>query len=464
MKKSGRWCFGFKELSLVERLARMQKGHAATWHNAFGDCGPGGMERVFVKRLAFLHFGFSGRAHLHLGDTAGELGEAFLKLLAIVVAVSLRDLLADQLAASLDRLLVAGALGYRGVFGIDLHLFGAAKLRKLDVRKVDSQVLEDRFTLGEHGQVLEHRLAAVAISRCLHGAHGNDSLELVKHQGGERLSFDILGDNQERGFGLADQFENRNKVLGVGDLFLMDEDVGVFQLADHFLLVGDEVGGNVAPVELHALNDDNLGFGGLAFLDGDHAITGADLVHRFGEFLADFAVVVRRDRRHLGDHTLVLGVDLLGDLVKSVNHLGDAFVNSARQGHGIVTGGNKLEPFAEDGLGQHRGRGGSVPGDIAGLAGGLLDELGTHVLIRVLKLDILGYGYTVLGHIGAAPALVENGIAATGPKGRAHRARQLAGSAQKLLPCVVTVNQLLCTHSLNSFISTQAAMARTRKT
>jgi len=37
------------------------------------------------------------------------------------------------------------------------------------------------------------------------------------------------------------------------DLFFHDEDEGVVQLGLHCLLVGDEIGGNVAAVKFHAL-------------------------------------------------------------------------------------------------------------------------------------------------------------------------------------------------------------------
>jgi hypothetical protein len=48
--------------------------------------------------------------------------------------------------------------------------------------------------------------------------------------------------------------------------------------------VGDEVGRQVAAVELHAFDDFQFGFGGLGFLDGDHAFI-ADLLHGFGDQL-----------------------------------------------------------------------------------------------------------------------------------------------------------------------------------
>jgi hypothetical protein len=48
--------------------------------------------------LAFLHLGFGHGADVDDGHAAGQLGEALLELLAVVVAGGLLDLLADLLA------------------------------------------------------------------------------------------------------------------------------------------------------------------------------------------------------------------------------------------------------------------------------------------------------------------------------------------------------------------------------
>ena len=69
-------------------------------------------------------------------------------------------------------------------------------------------------------------------------------------------------------------------------LLLVDQNVGVVELGDHLLGVGDEVGREIAAIELHALDDVGLGLKALGFLDRDHAFI-ADLLHRLGDFFAD---------------------------------------------------------------------------------------------------------------------------------------------------------------------------------
>jgi hypothetical protein len=106
----------------------------------------------------------------------------------------------------------------------------------------------------------------------------------------------------------AHQLEQRQQRLQARQLLLVDEDVGILELDDHLLGVGDEIGREIAAVELHAFDDLELGLHALGFLDGDHAVL-ADLVHRLGDHVADRLVAVGRDRADLGD--LLTGRHLL---------------------------------------------------------------------------------------------------------------------------------------------------------
>ena len=157
-------------------------------------------------------------------------------------------------------------------------------------------------------------------------------------------------------------------------------------------------------------DDDDLGLGRLAFLDGDDAV-GADLLHGLGQLLADLGLLLAA-MVATSVISLSLPVDLLGHALEVLDDALDGLLDAAGQGHRVGAGGDGLEAFAIDGLGEDGGGGGAVAGHVAGLAGGFLDELGAHVLVGVVQLDFLGDGDAVLGDGRAAPALVEHGIAA----------------------------------------------------
>ena len=80
----------------------------------------------------------------------------------------------------------------------------------------------------------------------------------------------------------------------------------------------------------------------------------------------------------------------------------------------VGAGGHVAEALADQRLGEHGGGGGAVTGDVVGLGGHLLHELGTHVLEGVLELDLAGDGHAVVGDGGGAELLLEHHVAALG--------------------------------------------------
>jgi hypothetical protein len=154
---------------------------------------------------------------------------------------------------------------------------------------------------------------------------------------------------------------------------------------------------DVAAVELHALNDLELGLQALRVFHRDDAFF-ADLLHRLGDDVADGLVAVGRDGADLRD--VFLAVDRLAELLDLGDHHLDRLVDAALQVHRVVAGGDQLQALFVDRARQHGRGGGAVTGDVAGLRGDLLHHLGAHVLELVLKLDLFGDRHAVLGHCG----------------------------------------------------------------
>ena len=191
------------------------------------------------------------------------------------------------------------------------------------------------------------------------------------------------------------------------DLLVGDQDVGIFQLGFHALGVGDEVGRDVAAVDLHPLGVLRLEGDTLALLDRDHAVL-ADLLHHLGDQVANLAVGGRDggDVRDVGAVAHRLGQALqLGH-----QRLG-ALIQAALEQHRVGAGGDDLQTLGDDRLGQHGGGGGAVAGDIVGLGGDLDQQPRAHVLKRVFELDLLGDGHAVVGDGRGTELLVDRDIA-----------------------------------------------------
>ena len=114
------------------------------------------------------------------------------------------------------------------------------------------------------------------------------------------------------------------------------------------------------------------------------------------------------------DGHVLAGLDLAGGLAQRVADGLGGGVHAALEAHRVDAGGHGAQALVDHRLGQHGGGGGAVTGDVVGLGGDLLGQLGTEVLERVVELDLAGDGDTVVGDGGRAPLLVEDDVAALG--------------------------------------------------
>src|SRR4029078_419240 len=96
------------------------------------------------------------------GYAAGQFGQPLLVLLFVVFALGLSDLVLDLPDAIVDVGTLSGAFDNRGVVLIDRDLLRAAEVTKLEAFELDAEVFADQRATGQHGDVAEHGLAAIA--------------------------------------------------------------------------------------------------------------------------------------------------------------------------------------------------------------------------------------------------------------------------------------------------------------
>src|SRR5665647_2592758 len=286
--------------------------------------------------LLLLELNLGVGADLDHADTTGQLGEALLELLAVPVRVGALDLGLYLVDTAGDLVLVTGAVHDRRVVLGDHDAPGGAEVSELGRVELETDLFADDRAAGQDGEVLQHRLAAVAEPRSLHRDDLEDLANLVDHQGGQRLAVNVLGDDQQRLLGLGDLVKDREDVGHGRDLALGDQDVGVLQDGLHALGVGDEVRREVALVELHALGELELGDRGLGLLNRDDTVL-ADLVERFGNEATDNRVL-RREGGDLGD--LFLAFDLTCVIEQTCVDSLDGSVDAALERRRVSASGN----------------------------------------------------------------------------------------------------------------------------
>ena len=332
-----------------------------------------------------------------------------MELLPVIVRGGLLDLRPDLLDPPLDRGRLAGPFDDRRVVLVDDHLLRPAKIVELDVLEFDAEILRDRLAAREGRDVLQDGFPTVTEPRSFHGTARERAAQLVDDQRRQRLALDLLRNDQERFAPARHLLEQRQQVLHDADLLLVNEDIGILEHALHPLGVGHEVGREIPAVELHALDDVELGVCGFRFLDGDDSVL-ADLLHSLRDEVADHLVVVRGDRRDLGDLLPVLG--RLRELFELLDDRVHRSLDPALEPHRVGARGHVLQALAVDRLGEHGRCRRPVTGDVGSLGRDFLQHLRAHVLVLVLQLDLLGDRDPVLGDGRAAELLVDDDVAA----------------------------------------------------
>ncbi len=401
------------------------------------------MKRILDAGLLLLHLRLGGRADLDDGDAADQLGQTLLELLAVVVRGGVLDLDANLLHPRLDVGLLACPLDDRGVVLVDRDALGAAEVLERDALQLDAEILADGLTAGEDRDVLHHLLATIAEARRLHRADLQGPTQLVDHQGRQRLTVDVLGDDDQRTAALGHLLEQRQEVLHVGELLVVHENERVFQHGLHALRVGHEVGREVSAVELHPLDHVQRRLHRLGFFDGDDPFL-ADLLHRLGQDVADDRLAVGADGADLRDLGLALG--RLGLILEVLDDLDDRRVDAALDVHRVVPGGDQLGALGVDRLRQHGRGGGAVTGDVGGLGGDLLHHLRAHVGELVFELDLLGDGDAVLGHRRRPPGLLDDDVTAAGPERHLDRVGQRVEPVRDALAGALRINDVFGCH------------------
>src|SRR3569623_1849167 len=431
-------------LEILHALQGANQCNAAARDDAFFHCGAGGVQGIFDAGLLLLHFHLGGGTDFNHCHTAGELRHALLQLLLVVVGGRFLDLGLDLLNASLDVGLLAGTIDDGAVLFGDHDLLGGAQVVQGGLLKRETHFFTDHLAVGQNSDVLQHGLAAVAETGGLHRAHFDDAADGVHHQSGEGFAFHIFGDDQQRTAGFRNAFQHGQQLADVGNLLLVDENQRVIELGAHVLLVVDEVGRQIAAVELHAFHHVELVVEARAFFDGDDAFF-ADLVHGVGDDLADGLIGIGGDGAHLGDG-LAVGAGL-GHLLELGDRSGHGLVDTALQVHRVHAGGHRLQAFAQDGLGQDGGGGGAVTGAVGRLRSDFLHHLRAHVLELVLELALFRDGHAVHGDRRGAEALLEHHVATLGTQRHFDRIGQNVHALDHTGTGVVTKHYFFRFHS-----------------
>ena len=258
--------------------------------------------------LALFCFYFCGSSHLDYGNSSCELGQPLLKLFAIVIGVGRFNFLADLGDSGLNVFLLAASAHNGGLVLGNCHLFCSSKYAHVDGVQLQSEVGRNDLSAGEDCHILQHCLAPVAKAGGLYCTGGESATDLVEDEGGQSLSVNVFGDDEQRLSGLHHKVGDVDDVLLAGDLVAGEEDVGVIEHGGLIVRVGHKVGSDIPLVKTHSLGELEIDSEFVVVLYGYNAVL-AYLVEGLCDYLAHFGVACRN---RSGSCDLLFGLNGLG--------------------------------------------------------------------------------------------------------------------------------------------------------
>ena len=219
-----------------------------------------------------------------------SLAMSFLQLLAVEIGGRLFDLGFNLLDSGLDGFRFMPLPSTIVVLSLS-EVTRRALPRSSTVTESSLRPTSSEMTLPPVRMAISSSIALrlIAESGGFDGQDIDRAAQLVDYQCGQGFAIDILGDD-EQVLGNLEDFLKGGQDIDDGRNFLIgNENVGVFDDGFHLLGIGDEIGADIAAVELHTFDEFGLEFEALGFFDGDNAVL-ADLFHNLGNEVADFVV------------------------------------------------------------------------------------------------------------------------------------------------------------------------------
>ena len=398
-------------LNAIELLGGVEEGGAATNDNTFLRGSSSGAESVLDAVLELADLDLGSTADLDNGNATSESSHALLELLTVVLACRVFHGSSDSVNTLLDILSGAGATHEDSVILGDDDLLGSAEHGDVSAVEALTNILREEGSTSGDSNILHGVTSIITEAWGLDTGDLESTAELVDHECGESLRLNILSNDKEWLLGLHAGLEEGEDLLDGADLLVNEEHGSVSELDLGGLGLGHEVGRDISTVPLETLNVLDLSLETLALGHSDGAV-GSESVEDASNEATDMGVVVGRDGSDVPDLFNTVDRDRL--VSEALNDLLDSHLNATSQIHWVHAGGDRFAALLEDGTSENGGGRGAITGLIVGLAGNLLDEVGTDVVVAIAELDVLGNSDTILSDLGSAKSSVEDDIATAG--------------------------------------------------
>ena len=371
------------------------------------------MESILNTELLVLHLYLGSSTDFNNSYAAGELSQTLLELLLIKVGGSVSNLLLNLLDTGRDCTLFTHTINNSSIFLGGMYLTGTTKILDSYAVQLTAQLLRNQLTTGEDCNILQHSLAAITKARSLNSQSLEGTTELIYNDGSQSLTIQILSDDNQFLAHLNNLLKNWEYIVNGGNLLISNEDIRIVHYSFHLISISNHVRGDVATIELHTLYNGKAGLHTLGLLNGDNTFL-ANLLHSVSNILTDF-LISRGYSCNLCN--CLLGLYWLRNLLKLSYQSLNCLFNTLLQNHRVRTGSYVTHTLMNHGLSQKSCSGSTITGNIVGLGSNLTNQLGTHILKRIIQLNVTGNGNTIISNGRCTKLLIKNYVTTLWTKG-----------------------------------------------
>src|SRR6266699_1815413 len=336
-------------------------GNATARNQALFYCGSCSGEGIFNACLSVLEFDLGAGSHLDQGHAAGQLRQSLLELLTIVVAGRFLNLCLDLTNARLNCLLASFAFNDGRLILVSHNTTGITQVTECRIVEAATGLFANDLPTGQDSDILQHLLAAIAKARSFDGEHIQDPTQFVHHQRCQRFAIDVLSDNYNIAAALPGHLlEDGQDISNGTDLPICDQNIWIIKRIFHSLRTCDEVGRDIASVDLHSFHVVSLEVSTTRLFHGDNTVF-PNFIHHFGDEMTNL-LICGRDGGNLRDLFLTLngnglGADIVDDRLCTL-------LDTTPDEHGIGSCREILHALYNDSLGQHSSSGCNITRNI----------------------------------------------------------------------------------------------------
>ena len=309
--------------------------------------------------------------------------------------------------------------------GGNAHLARRAEILEPRPLHRAAQIARDDFAPRRHSDIVEHRLAPMAVFGRMDGGDFEAIFFASRQQHHDDRRGDFLGDDQQRPAAFLDQREDAIEFVDRLNLMIGHQNKGIIEHDLHPLDVGDHVVREIAALETHAFDDFQSRLHRCAEFDGDNAVI-AGALERLRHHLAKLGVI----GGDAGDGAQTLGaVEARGRTLKRQDRFFNRQFQAFNQFDGIGALRQEGQTVLHHDIGEHGRGGGAIAGDLVGLLGNFAQHLRAHILERAFQLDFAGDAHAVARDDRRADWTIHYRVHAFGAERARHRTGQFGDAA-----------------------------------